>query len=204
MAKIIQARRVGFSNQPSSISGDDDGSSSSSSGSIMSGGSVESSDYTRHDSRRKLCLVFVESGCAMLAPLAVACVRLLHPAHLSASMASPSTDLQLLPLSELLARVLEERVRPDVDAPAPMLARASSIENALRAAGGAAQVDFLVSLDEASREPADKATSTLAPPNKMKRIHHALQLPTTPAEADAIAVAIKEFVSELPELLTLL
>ena len=190
---------MGFGNSSSDAAG-----SSSAVGSSSSLGSAdeELSDYARlDDGRHRTSILFVEADCAFVAPLAVAASEMIHPTMLRASMASSSA---VAPLHPLLERVLEERVR----LPSVALARKplSSIQPSAR-------LDWVVSFDEASRVAADTWVASASAAGavaagKLRRIHQdfgaGLAADASWVQADALGLKIKEFVSELPDLLSMM
>jgi len=185
-------------------------------GSAVAAFGQEPSDYTQHDGRRKLSVLFVAdaAGCALQAPLAVAFLRKKQKHVLTGSFAC--SEAQQLPVEAhpALSRLIDDfGLQEDEAAGSKASASAVSVlslEQALRLPGATAP-HVIVSLDEASRAAADataEGTST-------RRIHHPMVIGSPDASAaaaaeqreegeDALASRLREFVTDLPELISML
>jgi hypothetical protein len=157
------------------------------------------------------------AGCALQAPLALAWLRKNQAHVLSGAIAcSEPTDGAAIQSNPVLVRLLDDFGLPAQPAAAAAVGSGPavrSLEQVLRLPGATAP-SVIVSLDDASRAAADAAASGTS----SRRIHQPLVLEAVPVAAaaasaageeqedaqDALAKRIKEFITDLPELIAML
>lgn len=146
-------------------------------------------EYTYHDNRLTRVL-FVESACDSLAPLACALARQLVSNHLSASAGGVESVADAI--SPLITGAVESS---SIVLPTSRLPLATLAERK-------AKFHFIVTLDESAQAAIKAAGATLEQLGQPKVIHQPFARPNDATSAEETKKALQTFVEELPELLS--